>query len=170
MFQEAAEWAHSKWAYPLWKFHNGNFMGSFSEQLIFNNYELMALWAHSSLWNESLYHQATGKFGSCWALGEKSISTLHVHYSRQICSGTTGLHNAKYDFLPLPGEMLNNDKDQMLLIVFLFRKLNRGIYYKYKSVAFLQILPIDAIDFWLWPSWLLQYLLEYVVYIEQQIK
>ena len=30
-----------------------HFMSSFSEQLIFNNYELMELWAHNFLWKES---------------------------------------------------------------------------------------------------------------------
>ena len=34
----------------LW---NWNFMSLFSGQLIFNNYELMELWAQNSLWNES---------------------------------------------------------------------------------------------------------------------
>ena len=34
---------HPLWA-PLW---NGNFMSSFSQELIFSNYELMEIWAHN---------------------------------------------------------------------------------------------------------------------------
>ena len=34
----------------LWK---GNYMKQFSQQLIFNNYVFLAMWAHSALWNET---------------------------------------------------------------------------------------------------------------------
>ena len=57
MIQEITEWAHLKelidYENFLW---NGNFMSSFSGQLIFNNYELMELWAHILFCEVSPWH------------------------------------------------------------------------------------------------------------------